>query len=255
MTFFPPGQTIPSPDAATPFYPATPPSGPYGGATLVNGGLQPLGPAPAKQFTVTFGQPGTFTYHCIIHPNMVGTVTVVAAGGTADTASAVATREQSDQAKWLAEGRDAKKKLESETPLKTPNADGTTTWQVHMGASTPHTDVLAFAPTPAQVKPGDKVEFVNDSGAPHTAGFFGTTSKITNPEDPKTDPPAPGPSPRTLNTTGFFNAGLLPPNAHPGAGPPLAVRSFTFVVPAAGTYRSYCILHVSSGMAGTITAG
>jgi plastocyanin len=32
--------------------------------------------APSAQFSFTFQNKGTFTYHCTIHPNMVGTITV-----------------------------------------------------------------------------------------------------------------------------------------------------------------------------------
>jgi plastocyanin len=32
--------------------------------------------APGKQFSVSFPAAGTFTYHCSIHPGMVGTVVV-----------------------------------------------------------------------------------------------------------------------------------------------------------------------------------
>lgn len=32
--------------------------------------------APGGQFSRTFGTAGTFTYHCSIHPNMIGTVQV-----------------------------------------------------------------------------------------------------------------------------------------------------------------------------------
>jgi plastocyanin len=124
-----------------------------------------------------------------------------------------------------------------------------------MGASTPHTDILAFSPTPAAVKAGDKVTFLNDSGAPHTASFFGEGSTpIVDPTDPRTDAPAPGPSPQTLSAKGFFNTGLLPPNAPPGSGPPEAVRKFTFNIPAAGDYAYVCILHSPSTMVGTIKA-
>ena len=34
------------------------------------------GIAPGATFSHTFSTPGTFQYHCSIHPNMVGTVTV-----------------------------------------------------------------------------------------------------------------------------------------------------------------------------------
>ncbi len=32
--------------------------------------------APGGTFTTTFASAGTFTYHCAIHPNMIGSVTV-----------------------------------------------------------------------------------------------------------------------------------------------------------------------------------
>jgi plastocyanin len=254
VTFFPPGQAIPAPGSDTKLFAATLPSGPYDGSAFVNSGLQPLGPVPARPFEVNFGQPGTYTYHCVIHPNMIGTVTVSSSALAADTADAVTSRGKSELQRWSAEGEVAKQRLVSAPARSTTNADGTKTWRVQMGASAPHTDVLAFAPVSTDVKPGDQVEFVNDSAEPHTASFFGQTPPILNPLDPRTDKAAPGPSPQTLNATALFNSGLLPPNVPPGAGPPDAARSFTFAVPASGTYGFECILHVSSGMAGTITA-
>ena len=65
--------------------------------------------------------------------------------------------------------------------------------------------------------------------------------------------PPTSPSPLTLTPTGGpFNTGWLPPAAPPNAPPPEAVRSFTFMIPEAGDYPYICILHVPSGMAGTI---
>jgi plastocyanin len=37
--------------------------------------------AAGSSATITFNDPGTFTYHCAIHPNMTGTIVVQAAGG------------------------------------------------------------------------------------------------------------------------------------------------------------------------------
>jgi plastocyanin len=39
-------------------------------------GLSPPGLAPIKSFTVTFAQPGTYDYICVVHPWMNGVVTV-----------------------------------------------------------------------------------------------------------------------------------------------------------------------------------
>lgn len=250
VTFFAPGQAPPTPDKADPLFSPTPATGPYDGTTLVNSGLQPLGPAPAKPMTLTFSKPGTYTYHCVIHPQMVGTVTVGDTG--AEPADVVKARGDAEMAKWLEEGRAAKAKLVGTPAAKTANSDGTTTWKVQTGVSTQHTDVLAFGPLD-KVKPRDKVTFVNGSGAPHTASFFNDTPPLQDPTDPKTLVPAPGASPQTLAATGLFNTGLLPPDAPPGQGPPEAARSFTFVAGPAGSFKYVCIFHASSGMASTLT--
>jgi plastocyanin len=254
VTFLPPGQELPPPGSDEALFAPTPPTGPYDGSTLVNSGLQPLGTAPTP-FELTFSGAGTYPYYCVIHPTMVGEVEVAEAGGAVDTPADVAERAAQEQAAGLEEGRAAKAALVDAEPVRTENADGTTTWTVQMGITTEHTDVLAFAPTPAGVQAGDTVTFVNESGAPHTASFFGTGAEpIANPLDPRVGPPAPGPSPQTLSSAGFFNTGLLPPNAPPGAGPPLAARSFSFTVPDPGTYSYVCLLHAPSGMVGEITA-
>jgi plastocyanin len=254
VTFLAPGQQLTGePDEAL-FLP-TPPTGLYDGTTLVNSGLQPLGPTTPPPFSVTFGTTGSFEYHCVIHPNMAGEVDVVAQSKKADSPAAVTARGKVEQAKWLAEGRAAAKKLESAKPKRSNNDDGSTTWQVQMGTTTEHTDILAFSPAPTRVVAGDQVQFVNNSKAPHTATFSGTQPEITNPLDPREAEVIPGPSPQTLNTTDLFNSGELPPNvpSEPGGSPPpLAARSFTYVVPAAGNYPYYCILHVSEGMSATI---
>lgn len=119
-----------------------------------------------------------------------------------------------------------------------------------MGTTTEHTDVLAFSPSPADVKAGDTVTFVNNSKAPHTASFFGTGAEpIQSPFDPKAQAPS-GPSPVRLAAAGFFNTGTLPPDV----GPPPEARTFSFVVPTPGTYAYVCIFHTPSEMTSTIEA-
>jgi plastocyanin len=252
VTFLKPGQQLPAPGSDTSLFAPTPPTGPYDGSTFVNSGLFPLAPGPVPPFTMTFSKTGTYEYHCVIHPQMVGKVDVVDAGAKSDTPQEVQDRGNSEKQQWIAEGESAAQHLSNTPATSTTNPDGTKTWTVLMGASTQHTDVLAFSPSP-DIKAGDKVTFLNNSSAPHTATFSGNTPQIQNPLDPRTEPPAPGPSPQTLNATDFFNTGELPPNAPPGAGPPEAARSFTFTVPTAGNYSYYCILHVSSGMGSALT--
>jgi len=253
VTFFPAGQSAPDPSQADAFFAPTPPTAPHDGSAMVNSGLLPLGPEAVPPFEMTFSKHGTYSYYCVIHPQMVGTI-VVGPEGAGETAAAVTTRGDQEKGQWLAEGNEAYQKLMSTAPVSTKNRDGSTTWKVEMGTTTPHTDILAFAPVPAQVKKGDRVTFVNNSMAPHTATFFNQHPAITNPTDPAVGKPAPGPSPQKLNSKDMFNTGLLPPNAPPGAGPPEAARTFTFSVPTTGEFQYICILHVPSGMGGAITA-
>lgn len=253
VTFFPPGQAAPEPGSDPALFAPTPPAGPYDGSAMVNSGLLPLGPQTAPPFEMTFARAGAYNYVCVIHPQMVGTITV-AAGKAGETAAAVTTRGNQEKGQWLAEGSEAFEQYQATPPASTRNKDGSTTWKIEMGTTTPHTDILAFSPVPAEVKKGDKVTFVNNSMAPHTASFFNQQPPITNPEDPAAQKPAPGPSPRRLNATDLFNTGTLPPNVPPGSGPPEAARRFTFSVPAAGRYSYVCIYHAPSGMVGEITA-
>ncbi|MPZ23159.1 MAG: hypothetical protein GEU28_06365 [Dehalococcoidia bacterium] len=251
VSFFPEGQQPPPPGDESVFGP-TPPTGPFDGTAFVNSGLAPLGPEPVE-FDVVFATPGTFSYLCVIHPLMTGTVTVVEDEAEADTQTDVDQRGDDELEQWLEDGRAAKADLVAQEPRSEANPDGTTTWYVEMGATTEHTDILAFAPVDAPVAVGDTVVFVNNSLAPHTA-TFANGNPIPPPVGPEVAMVVPGPSPQTLNTTDYFNTGLLPPNAPPGAGPPEAVRSFAFVVPEADQFVYLCILHVPSGMEGSITA-
>lgn len=253
VTFFPPGQQAPTPGSDPSLFMPTPLTGPFDGKKLVNSGLLPQGPTAASPFKVTFPTAGSFTYYCVIHPKMTGTVTVVDAKGKAETQAAVTSRGEREKAKWLEEGRAAKKKLIETPPVVERAADGTSTYKVLMGASTPHTDILAFNPLSLTLKAGDNVTFVNTSEAPHTASFAGTTVLPTDPTSPQAEKAVPGPSPQTLNTTDYFNSGFLPPNAGPpGSVPPEAARSFTFAVRTVGSYTVICIVHAASGMAGNL---
>lgn len=258
VTFLAPGQTLPAPGSDPTLFVGAAPTAAYDGTAFVNSGLFPLGPGTVPPFEMTFAKSGTFQYYCVIHPTMVGSVEVVDSGRTTTVAQAEA-QAKAQEAKWLAEGRKAKAKLVAEATSAKPTkgTDGARTWTIQMGTTTAHTDVLAFAPQPKKIKAGDSVTFVNNSGAPHTATFSGTSGDaITNPLDPRTEQAIPGPSPQTLTAGALYNSGQLPPNAAAPGGqpPPEAVRSFTFVVPDAGSYSYYCILHVTSGMGGSITA-
>jgi plastocyanin len=215
----------------------------------VNSGVAPLGKDVAR-FSMAFASPGRYSYSCVVHPNMVGTVTVVSPGAQ-QSATSIARRGRAESAEYLAEGRAAKAKLLARTPAPIVNTDGTRTYTVAMGATTPHAEILAFAPTPKHVRAGDHVTFVNESGAPHTASFGGPLVPL-NPQVDEVRTPVPGPSPQPLTSDTYLNTGWLPPKT---GGTPMAQRTYTFDAPNPGTYSYECVLHVGSGMAGEIDVG
>ncbi len=252
ITFLPAGQAAPTPDKPeNAALRSKTVEGSYTGTETLGTTIIPAGPDPVK-YKVSFPKAGEFTYHCIIHPGMDGTVKVVDDAATADTQSAIDARAKSEQAKWIAEGVAAKKALMNAPVKKTANADGSNTWTVEMGTNTAHTAVLAFSPPSADIKAGDTVTFVNNSHDPHTASFKGSKELPQNPESAEAMAPAPGKSPQTLNATDLFNTGWLPPNV-PGGAPEIA-RSYSFKVPTAGEYAYVCLLHAPSGMGGTLKA-
>ena len=251
VTFVPPGTQVPPSTQSDPslFLPK-PASGPYDGTTLVNSGLLPAGNASAVQkFSMSFGKTGTYTYYCVLHPNMVGAITVT--DHTQDSQQKITKTGNQQKTQYLKEGEAAKHELTSARSKSTKNSDGTTTYTVEMGASTAHTDVLAFSPTPRNVKAGDHVTFVNDSAAPHTASFGGPLVPTISIADNVVHA-VPGPSPQTLAQNTYFNTGWLPPMTK--QGPLLPATSYTYTVPAPGKWTYACVLHLPSGMAGEIDA-
>jgi len=254
VTFFPKGQTPPPPGAdGSLSRPSTPAATDYDGESLVNSGLLSLGSSAPPTFRLTFPTEGRFSFVCVIHPNMTGTVDVAVEGALVDTQPDINERADRELTMWLEEGRAAKRKLLEAGPRQVPSPDdGPTAWTYEMGVTTEHTDVQAFSPASGEVRPGDSVTFVNNTLAPHTATFASGGQNPQNPNDPAVSAPT-GPSPLTLTPEGGpFNSGLLPP-ASPPNPPPEPARSFTFVIPEPGNYPYVCIPHAPSGMIGSIT--
>jgi plastocyanin len=251
VTFVPPGSPVPSAENDPSLFGPTAPTGAYDGTTLVNSGVLPVGePGTAATFSMTFADAGDYAYYCVLHPNMIGTVTVGADG--VDTQAEVDAAAEQESAQYLAEGRAAKKKLSAIKPKGTKHRDGSTTWRVEMGVSTAHTGVLAFAPVPTKLKAGDSVTFVNNSLAPHTASFGGALVP-RDPLAPDVVQAVPGPSPQALTAGTYFNTGRLPPKAGT-TGPPRSARSYTYSVADPGSYEYVCVLHLPSGMAAELVA-
>jgi plastocyanin len=220
------------------------------GQTLVNSGLQPLAD-DYPGFTATFPKAGDYTYYCVIHPRMIGTVTVT--DGESESQADISERAESELSDYLAEGRAAGNELADAPVKQEPNDKGGTTYTVETGVTTEHTDVLAFAPTDIKnLTTDDEITFVNNSESAHTA-TFGPKGDYPSIDDgivafdQAAQEVVPGASPQVLKADTYFNTGFLLP-----AGLPDPLRSYTFSFDEPGSYSYVCLLHAESDMVGTI---
>lgn len=219
------------------------------GAKTVSSGVLP-GDAP--KFTVTFPKTGTFTVRCIIHPNMKGTVKVVARSG--DTAARRTARAKAEKAAQTATVNALVKK-----------ADKATGPVVSISPGTRKAQIFSFQPANRKVAPGTTVTFNMDGGNEvHTvsfgpAAFLQQVAKTTYQGQGvdlpgegvyPSDPPAAGVP--TLTPTshgnGFLSSGALNDK---GVGP--LPRSFKITFSTPGAYAYICLVHPE--MKGTVTVG
>lgn len=253
VTFYPAGEVPPATGGGQALFAPRPAAGGvHHPGALITSGLVPFGPDPPAPFRLRFEHTGSFRYHCVIHPGMIGTVDVVPRDAPADTPEDIARRGDRELRQWTAEGKEAKRRLTSGPPVGTRNADGSITWTVETGTTTGHTDVLHFSPVVADVRPGDGIRFVNNAQSAHTATFGGSQPPPTDPSSPDATQPLPGPSPQVVNPVDPAGTGTLPPAGPVGSRLPSAARSFTFVLPQPGEYPYVCVYHLASGMAGLI---
>lgn len=144
----------------------------FDGSSVVSSGAPLAGP-PAGPFMVTVtAKPGTYQFLCRIHPGMRGQITVVDSKAEATTAGQVARTVERQVQQDVKAGYAAEKRATDGSSMK--NADGTTTWFVTPGASSPdrHVAVLEFLPQNIDIKAGDKVVWrMQESNEPHTVTF------------------------------------------------------------------------------------
>jgi plastocyanin len=198
-----------------------------------SGILQPK-PAPKKDgpktVTLKLGKnikPGDYTFLCLLHPLMNGTLTVVTSEGDRTKPADVrkATRDDSAKAKAAAE------------KLQTPKLSGSGDHVVAAaGWGDNITAVNRFAPTAINVKTGTTVTWRAASPyEPHTV-TFGTQ---------KTSPFAPsGIKSGSDYSGGDANSGIFGAKGTPFAG------EFALTFKKAGSYPYVCLLH--PGMTGTV---
>lgn len=272
---------VPAQGCGTPEVPCV-----FDGTSIVSMGAPLAGPPAPFVVTVT-APPGTYLFHCRLHPGMVGTLNVVAAGSPGVTTPASAEAASATQAaEDVAAGLAAEAAASTARQVKRPN--GTTTWTVTLGTSDPagRVGVLEMLPRTITIKKGDTVVWRPlDRNAPHTVTFpkdigtefaplcEGPGGKDT-PAIPTVNPPTSPfdfgcdgrPADELELTGGNGVTAITSPTTVSDSGivayraqvfgfdlPAQAARSswwVRFTGAAAGTYTYVCMIH--DGMAGTI---
>ncbi len=258
----------------------------FDGTGVVSMGAPLAGPPAPFVVTVT-APPGTYSFHCRLHPGMVGTLNVVAAGSAGVTTAASADAASATQAADdVVAGMAAEAAASTAGQVKHPN--GTTTWTLTVGTSDPagHVAVLDMLPRKITIKKGDTVVWrPRDRNEPHTVTFPKSLGAAAGPlcEGPggKDTPAIPTVNPPTGPFDFACNGGPVDEFEFTGGNGVTAITSPTtvsdsgivayrteavgFDVPAtafrsswsvkfagakAGTYTYVCMIH--DGMSGTI---
>ncbi|HLH74190.1 MAG TPA: plastocyanin/azurin family copper-binding protein [Chloroflexota bacterium] len=228
----------------------------FDGTNFVNSGLlfaaNAAPPGAATKFSLTFTQPGTFTYSCLIHPNMTGKV-VVQPAGTAYPPSQASYQATNDPV-YTAAISAGQSSIATQKVTTKKNPDGSTTYVMAAGWGDGKSyAVLRFGANNLTIHASDSVQWSQqDPNEVHTVTFLNNGQDVpfllpNNTTNPVAVRPAGG---TTYSGSGFFNSGLLLPVGTP---PQVGPSSYTLKFDRPGTYNYLCILHDDQGMKGTLT--
>jgi plastocyanin len=216
------------------------PAGPttYDGSAYVSSGFLLLG----QNYRVTFTKPGTYTYHCLIHPGMTGQIAVQAAGS----------QHPADQAQYLAQA-DAQIKTDLTAAAASITSFPFVTGGPHLVAGMApglaigqpsaltvirFLDAPSLSDTSVTIAAGQSVTWTNESNnEPHTV----TIAPVGAPF-PTLNPFGPPSGGNTYDGTTLVNSGVLLPG-----------QSFSLQFTRPGTYTYHCIFHDDTeNMIGTV---
>ncbi len=210
----------------------------YDGSTYTSSGFQLLG----KSYSITFTQPGTYTYACLLHAGMTGTIVVQPAGtpyppGNQAALSGAAATQSAD----LALGASALAQFPY--PAGGPHLAAGIAPGLATGMPSAVT-IMRFLDGPdasansVTVHAGDTVTWTNQSNnARHTVTVAPAGAPFPN--LPASSPPTGG---NVYDGSTLVNSGLLAPGT-----------SFSLQFTKRGTYTYHCILHDDTeNMIGTV---
>ncbi len=214
-------------------------SGPFDYAGgFASSGLVFGNPASPPTFSMTFTQPGTYTYDCIIHPQQTGTINVVASGATTSQAQADALGANVYTSN-IAAIKAIAAQVGATAGAVTPKPTGGNKYSLIVGALSPAgDDAMQYFPGSVNIKTGDSIEWVSTIPVPHSVTFG---------EYPGGDPfAAPVTKPAaTYDGTGYWDSGIIGIDFPNGT-------SFEMTFSKAGSYTYYCILHADQDMVGVV---
>jgi plastocyanin len=236
----------------------------YDGTSMVTPGFMSNEPGepdipPNNVMSVVMTTQGVFDYVCLLHPQMTGTVTVVAENAAdvdsqADIDAMAAVEEVALRAQIEAL-RAAGEMIQSEA-----GPDGATTWHINVGPTgfDNQLELYEFMADNLTIQQGDTVIWANTAPSIHTVTFHPgqLAPEFVIPEFQEAGPPIlvlnplatfPVKPTGEFDGTGYRNSGIMTGSGGPGGS------SFSMTFSAAGSFDYICAIHGLLGMEATIT--
>ena len=233
-----------------------------GGGTCpyIDSGVMAIG----QSYTVNFGAPGSFSFICLVHPDMTGTVHVQPAGVRPPHNQAYYDEKGSDQSFVLLSHGLLNEAIQSHNVAQKP--DNITIGKgffMQTSGGLQSVLIARFLPSNQQVHVGDTVTWTAlDPATPHTVTLGDEPGNPFARLDESSFSCAVGgkvtlsaPYPVLRSGTPTVNSGFLGLGGPCGSPTPpdFSGTSFAVKFTAAGTYQFYCALHDDLGMVGQIT--
>lgn len=223
---------------------------PAGPTAIVKGTFSSSGVLGKSGWRVTFAKPGTYVFHCLIHPMMKVSITVKAKKARIPTVASV----RANMAKELAFAVKTAKALDKTAP-KQPNTVYAGVGKMVPGGSV---EIMGFRPQVLKIKAGTTVTFVQNSPMePHdmvfgppdwVKSFLQATDLVPQgPGSPNQVEPVffygsdPANAPYVYSGSNHGNGFLATPLLGPPGTPLPKQFQITFTTP--GVYKYICGLH------------
>lgn len=241
-------------------FPAAPANGEYNGSTYANSAVMGPDEGQPKSFSLTFTEPGVYSYVCIVHSNesMKGTVIVENASATVPSPP-----EAAAEGKKELDALRSKTKLVHSAAVASIKGDETnpdnTTHYVTVGFGQGQIQLEAFFPSRLNVKSGDTVVFAlgKEDMEPHTVTFLNGAAEpeLFLPKPQPQGPPLIVLNPEVLlprnessylTDQGVFSSGFMDPGSQGEHTFKLRVGN------ASGILSFLCLLHDETNMKGSL---